>query len=52
MDFERSDCLVGAIHQLKDEWKSATTMYGAASVMICGMQWMQKLPATSLDTVL
>ena len=52
MDLEKSDFLVGVTHQLKDEWKSVSTTYGAAFVMIHGTYWMQRLLATSLDTVL
>ena len=48
---ERLDLLAGAIRQLKDEWKSATTTSGAVFVMTHGMYWMQRLPATNLVTV-
>ena len=34
---------------LKDEWKCAAEVSGALSVEICGMTWMLKLCATSLD---
>ena len=34
---------------LKDVWKCAAEATGALSVEICGMTWMQKLCATSLD---
>ena len=34
---------------LKDVWKYAAEVSGALSVEICGMMWMLKLCATSLD---
>ena len=34
---------------LKDVWKCAAEVNGALSVEICGMMWMLKLCATSLD---
>ena len=34
---------------LKDEWKCAAEVSGALSVEICGITWMLKLCATSLD---
>ena len=51
VEIGRFDLLVGAIHQHKDEWKSATLTDGAVFVMIHGMFWTPQLPVTSLDIV-
>ena len=37
---------------LKDEWKFATTMLGALSVMTCGLLMMLMWPVDNLDFII